>query len=78
MLGSVTQQYGTQPGRKVKCTLSSFFSIMIRRPSSTMIVGPLGCSKTRLTETLLKEGTVFEDRKARPCHYCYAMWQPPF
>ena len=51
---------------------------MIRRPSSTMIVGPSGCGKTRLTQTLLKEGTAFEDGKVRPCHYCYAVWQPRF
>ena len=22
--------------------------------------------------------TVFEGRKTRPCHYCYAVWQPQF
>ena len=51
---------------------------MIRMPSSTMIVGPSGSGKTQLTEALLTEGTVFEGRKTRPCHYCYAVWQPRF
>ena len=43
-----------------------------------MIVGPSGSGMTQLTEALLTEGTVFEGRKTRPCHYCYAMWQPRF
>ena len=51
---------------------------MIRMPSSTMIVGPSGSGKTQLTEALLTEGTVFEGRKTRPCHNCYAVWQPRF
>ena len=43
-----------------------------------MIVGPSGSGKTQLTEALLRESTVFEGRKTRPCHYCYAVWQPRF
>ena len=54
------------------------FSIMIRRPSSTMIVGPSGSGKTQLTEALLTEGSVFEGNQTGPCHYCYAVWQPRF
>ena len=46
---------------------------MIRQPSSTMIVGPSGSGKTQLTE-----GRVFEGGQTRPCHYCYAVWQPCF
>ena len=51
---------------------------MIRAHSSTMIVGPSGSGKMQLTEALLTEGTVFEVRKTRACHYCYAVWQPWF
>ncbi|XP_068697139.1 uncharacterized protein [Montipora capricornis] len=51
---------------------------MIRQPSSTMIVGPSGSGKTQLTEALLTEGDVFEGGRTKPCHYCYAVWQPRF
>ena len=35
-----------------------------------------GSGKTQLTEALLTEGTMFEEGKTRPCHYCYPIWQP--
>ena len=49
---------------------------MIRGTSSAMIVGPLGCGKTALTEALLTEGTVFQGPSCL-FHYCYGgVWQP--
>ena len=51
---------------------------MICRPSSTIIVGTLGCGKTALTESLLSEGKVFQG-PWRPFYYCYGeVWQPRF
>ena len=43
-----------------------------------MIVGPSGSGKTQLTESLFTEGTVFEGRKIRLCHYSYDVWQSRF
>ena len=50
---------------------------MIRHPSSVIIAGPSGSSKSELVERLLKERTLFE-KPPRKIIYCYDRWQPRF
>ena len=50
---------------------------MIRHPSSVIVAGPSGSGKSDLTERLLLEQSVFQ-QKPRKIVYCYDRWQPRF
>ena len=61
------------------------FEIMERRkafrfhtPSSLMVVGPSGCSKTMFTTKLLVDNLDSFERPPHPIYYCYGAWQDGF